>query len=80
MLDKGVMHPMVRYSTLSQMMEEDLAKADKVNRPQNVIPINGKRPKTLLGSLAEGGAIMPDQFDKTTPYNADIVVNLAKMR
>ena len=68
MPDKEAMHPMVRCSTPSRTIEEhlakeievDLAEGDRVSRPENTTPTNGKTMGTILGSSAEGGAILPD--------------------
>ena len=69
MPNKGVMHPMVRCSTPSWMIEEDLAElievdsaeGNMVSRLKNATPTNGKTMGTILRSLVEGGAILPDR-------------------
>ena len=74
---------MVRCSTPSQTREEDWAEqieTDMVNRTKSVTPTVGKRPGTHQESLAEGGAIMPDQVAKKTRSNVGIVENLATMK
>ena len=73
------------WSFPNQMREEDLAEgtsadsdeADRINRPENAIPTIGRRPRTLLESLAEGGVILLNQATKIARSNAGIVKNLA---
>ena len=65
---------MVRCSTHSRMIEEDLAveievgsnEVDMVDRPKSVTPTNGKRTGTIPESSIEGGAI---------PQGREIVTN-----
>ena len=59
---------MVRCSTPNRTREEDSAeeieansdKVDRFSRTENAIPTIGRRPGTLVGILAEGGAILPN--------------------
>ena len=68
MPDKGAMHPMVKCSTPSRMIEEDSVEetevysteGDGVSRPENTTPTNGKTMGTILGTSAEEGAILLD--------------------
>ena len=63
---------MVRCSTPNRTREEDSAeeieansdKVDRFSRTENAIPTIGRRSRTLVGILAEGGANMPDQSSK----------------
>ena len=50
--------------------EADLAKeeADEVYL-MRVVPTSDKKVKKIVEHLEEGGAIMPNQADKTTPWN-----------
>ena len=83
MPDNGVMHPMVKCSTPNHVMEEesieeakvDSAEGDRVSRPENATPTNGKKIGTILWSSVEGGVILPDRAVARTRSNAGIVGN-----
>ena len=64
----------------TEEVEANSHKAEMVNRPKNANPTTIKMPETHKKSLAEGGAIMSDQADKTTSSNANVVANLATIR
>ena len=68
------MHSMVRCSSPSRTIEEDSteeievdsAKGERVSRVENITLTIGKLTGTILGSLAERGAILTDQAITTT--------------
>ena len=62
--------------------EDDSVKADTTkSNPENTTTTTGKTFQTRnTECLAEGGAIMPDQIDKTIPPSVGIMENSATTR
>ena len=71
--------------TQASMEEEDTVAAGEANtakadKTKSATPTNGKRTDAVLGSLVQGGVILPDPVTAKTQLNAGIAENPATMK